>query len=559
MRSWLSSERFETLVERLNTLPDSWFEKLGAPRQVLERELEPFQGKLIFPYSPDYDKARRLSNPRFDLRPALIACCVCDTDVRICLRLVDAFSVPFRIRAGGHSVMGYSEVDDGVVIDLSGLNDVSVDPILRRVTIGSGAQFEKIYRVLESFGAHIPGGECLDVAVGGFMQGGGYSLSSRTFGMNCDSVLSVRIMLADGRIVRASERTHHDLWWAVRGGTGNNFGVVLSVTYRLQRLETVYGWRLYWRLTSDQDRQRAADALVSVQTTFSDAPREFNIQASVQYRDVSPDHTAEAQLWVYGAYLGPSQQGRDAIAPLRRLPGAVFDFEFEGTYSKVLDQLMHPFPYFPGHIRGIPPCDVGASRYIAQASAATYWTSQNWKKLLDYLVVPADQQWSSLWLEPYGGAITAYPLHESAFIHRDVSFNACLEVFWDQTDMLGDPHGRIARSQAFLDGWRTLMQPAWNGEIYQNYPTEELAKDAHEAAYWGKAYWGKALPALIAVKRKYDPKRRFDFPQAIPDDPGHVSWPVDVARSLPRSIEPEAAVDIWSWRLWTLVRAWFNP
>jgi FAD/FMN-containing dehydrogenase len=558
MRPWLSTERLEALLERLNKLPDSYLEKLGVSLQVLAQELEPFQGELIFPDSPDYDKARRLSNPRFDLRPALIACCVCDSDVRICLRLVGAFSVPFRIRAGGHSAMGYSEVDDGVVIDLSGLNDVSVDPILRTVTVGSGAQFEKIYRVLEGFGAHIPGGECLNVAVGGFMQGGGYSLSSRTFGMNCDSVLSLRIMLADGRIVRASKRTHHDLWWAVRGGTGNNFGVVLSVTYPLLRLETVYGWRLYWPLTTDQDRQRAADALVSVQKTFSDAPREFNIQASVQYREV-PQDVAKAQLWVFGAYLGSLQQGRDAIAPLRRLGGAVFDFELEGTYSKVLGQLLQPIPYFPGHIRGTPPCEVTDSRYIARASAASYWTSQNWKKLLDYLFVPADQQWSYFWLEAYGGAITAYPLHKSAFIHRDVSFNACLDVFWDQTDLLGDPNGRIARSEAFLDGWRTLMQPAWNGEIYQNYPTEELAEEAHEAAYWGKAYWGKALPALIAVKRKYDPKRRFEFPQAIPDyDPGQISWPADVARALPRSIEPEAAVDIWSSRLWTLVRAWLN-
>src|SRR5262249_40000852 len=121
MRPGLSTERLEPLLERLNKLPGSYLEKLGVSLQALEHELEPFQGKLIFPDSPDYDKARRLSNPRFDLRPALIACCVCDSDVRICLRLVEAFSVPFRIRAGGHSAMGYSEVDDGVVIDLSGL------------------------------------------------------------------------------------------------------------------------------------------------------------------------------------------------------------------------------------------------------------------------------------------------------------------------------------------------------------------------------------------------------------------------------------------------------
>jgi hypothetical protein len=343
----------------------------------------------------------------------------------------------------------------------------------------------------------------------------------------------------------------------VRGGTGNNFGVVLSVTYRLLRLETVYGWRLYWPLSTAQDRQLAADALVSVQKTFGDAPREFNIQASVEYRKVTVDgqDIAEARLSVFGVYVGTLQQGRDAIAPLRQLAGAVFEFDIEDTYSKVLGLLMDPVPYFPGYTKNEYPCEVGASRYIAQASAASYWTSQNWKRLLDYLLVPPpDQQWSAFWLEAYGGAVTAYPKHKSAFIHRDVSFNACLEAFFDTPDLKGDPHGRIARSQAFLEGWRTLMQPAWNGEIYQNYPTEELGGNAQEAAYWGKA-----LPALIAVKRKYDPKRRFDFPQAIPDyDPGQISWPADVARALLQSIKPEAAMDIWSSPLWTLVRAWLT-
>jgi FAD/FMN-containing dehydrogenase len=209
MRPWLSTEslRDHALVEQLDKLPSSYFDKLGISRQVLERELKSFQGELIFPDSPDYDKARRLYNPRFDLRPALVACCVCDSDVQIGLRLVREFRVPFRIRAGGHSVMGYSEVDGGLVIDLSGLNDVSIDPVLRRVTVGSGAQFDKIYGVLEGFSAHIPGGECPNVAVGGFMQGGGYSLSSRTFGMNCDNVLSLRIMTGR-RPDRESERAH---------------------------------------------------------------------------------------------------------------------------------------------------------------------------------------------------------------------------------------------------------------------------------------------------------------------------------------------------------------
>jgi hypothetical protein len=555
MPAWFSPDRVEALADEFNKLPDSYFEKLGIPRQVLARDLAPFQGKLIFPNSVEYDDARKLSNPIFDLRPALIAYCNGDSDIRICLLLLGAFpGVPFRIRAGGHSILGYSEVDDGVVIDVSRLNDVCVHPVLRTVTAGSGAQFEKIYRVLEQLGAHIPGGECTSVAIGGYMQGGGYSLSSRTFGMNSDSVLSFRVMLADGRIVKASPRQNRDLWWAVRGGTGNNFGVLLSVTYRMRQLETVYGWWLHWRLTTDRDRQLAADALVIVQKTFSGADREFNIQVSVQHRKLSED-VSEPQLWVYGAYLGPSHKGRAAIKHLCGLPGAVFEFEYEDMYSKVVDRLMQTPPYFPSHKPDTKACGVKASRYIAQAGANSYWTSQNWKKLLDYLVVPADEQWTVFWLEPYGGAINSYPSHKSAFMHREVAFNACIAAFWDKEDQIqNDPNGRIGRARLFLDGWRALMQPAWNGEIYQNY-LEELDDGAYAAAYWGKA-----LPALIAVKKKYDPKRRFDFPQAIPDDdPGQISWPDDVARALPRSIEPEAAMEIWSSRLLTLVRTWFNP
>src|SRR5262245_45867068 len=122
MSAWLTTGRREALAQQLDKLPDSYFEKLGIPRQVMARDLEPFQGRLVFPDSPDYDQARKLSNPIFDLRPALIAYCVNDSDVRICLLLLGAFpSVQFRIRAGGHSILGYSEVDDGVVVDVSGL------------------------------------------------------------------------------------------------------------------------------------------------------------------------------------------------------------------------------------------------------------------------------------------------------------------------------------------------------------------------------------------------------------------------------------------------------
>ena len=178
----------------------------------------------------------------------MIAFCEVSADVRCCLEFARKYQVPFTCRSGGHSTAGYCLVNGGLVIDVSRMDDIYVDPGARTARVGAGANFHKVNAILESYGLHVPGGGCPEVGVAGYMQGGGYGFTSRMFGIHCDNVLQVELMLADGTIVRANSVEHADLYWAVRGGTGNNFGVLLATTYQLYPLDTLWGFGLKWSL-----------------------------------------------------------------------------------------------------------------------------------------------------------------------------------------------------------------------------------------------------------------------------------------------------------------------
>ena len=180
MRRWASKRNagLEAQTGETDSRYTSLVNRPGISREAVDRALAGFRGDLVFPGDADYDAARRLSNLRFDFRPALIAYCVCDSDVRVCLSLSRSTGIPFRVRAGGHSSGGYSESDSVIVIDVSRLDNVSVDPRAKTVTAGSGTLFSKLNAELEHHQSHIPGAECQDVAVGGHVQGGGYGSTS---------------------------------------------------------------------------------------------------------------------------------------------------------------------------------------------------------------------------------------------------------------------------------------------------------------------------------------------------------------------------------------------
>ena len=240
-----------------------------------DRQLADFRnrvvGKIVLPQDPDYDSGRGAFMRAFQHFPQIIIYCVGFSDVIASIGFAMQVGLRAVCRSGGHSTAGYS-VNDEMVIDVAGIGYIVVDPVTETALVG--ATFAAINPALDLYGLHVPGGGCPTVGVGGYMQGGGYGFTSLLFGMNCDNVIGIQMALADGRVVTASAQENEDLFWAVRGGTGNNFGVLLEIKFQLRKLGPLWGAGFKWPLTTPEDAAAASKALAVWQAHFTgaDAP-----------------------------------------------------------------------------------------------------------------------------------------------------------------------------------------------------------------------------------------------------------------------------------------------
>jgi FAD/FMN-containing dehydrogenase len=438
----------------------------------------------------DYDASRQLSNNAFQLFPQAIAYCETFADVRACLDFAYKHRVALVPRSGGHNTAGFS-VNDGLVIDVSRLAYVVVDPERRQAVVGAGTNFGHLNAALDDYRLHVPSGGCEDVCVGGYMQGGGFGFTSREYGMNCDNVVEALVMLADGGIVKASESTNAPLFWAIRGGTGNNFGIVLQVTYELHDLWQVWGFGLRWPIA------QAAEPLALMQRAYmrSGAPAALGYMTFLVYQHETPDKPdLQPYLLMRGMYHGDRMEGLSLLDPLMKTAGASLQIDQTGSYRELNQSLLEQ----PDAIPLVP--DIGRedkqSGYIARPLEPA-----DWQRVIDaFLRTP--NQYSVVCIEPYGGAISARAPDFNAFVHRQVDMDLFLDVFWIQ-----EPEE--ARAKRYLDEFVAAMQPYFNGESYQNYPRRGLPD-------YLRQYFGSNLARLIGCKNIYDPDYMFRFPQGIP-------------------------------------------
>jgi FAD binding domain len=496
--------RDRALFEHWEKRDDGAFTRYGVTRDAVKGTQQAIRGTIVLPGDPDYNKDRVLFNPVFDPYPSMIIYCVTESDIAQALALANLArtmgGAPLTVRSGGHCTAGFS-AGYGVLIDLSEFNGVTVDPNAMSATVQSGCNFGDFRSALKPYGLHVPGGECDDVCIGGYVQGGGYGFTSVTFGMNCDNVTGMRVMLYDGSIVIASSSTNADLFWAMRGGTGGTFGILLSVTYQLVQLGNVFGWAIGWPMTTPTDIQNAANALMFLQQNYMGAATNLaqNIQVTMCWQPSlqpnQPTNPMSPYLLVRGCWTSDSTSGNAAIQPLVGLPGAVLQWTDTDSFDVMNDKLLN-YPYGLPDIN-IPPMpnEDKASRYVSR-----YMTSNEWTGLLQYFV-DSPNQYSYFYMEFYGGQINAQATDFNAFVHRTALYNAVLDVFWytsDQRDAV----------ESFLDGWVTYMEPIYNGEVYQNYPR---MNDTN----YNSMYWASNQAGVYAVKCKYDPGAVFTFPQVV--------------------------------------------
>lgn len=228
-----------------------------------------FHGHLISPGDPEYETARPVYNAMIDRRPALIARCADTADVVAALAYARERGLLVAVRGGGHNGAGLGTCDDGIVIDLSGLRSIEVDPAGRTVRVGGGCTWGEVDRATGEHGLATPSGIISTTGVGGLTLGGGLGHLTRKFGLAIDNLLEAQVVLADGRVVRASADEHPGLYWAIRGG-GGNYGIVTSFTFRLHEVGTVIGGPTFWDLEHSEEVLRAYASFLPA------APRSVN-------------------------------------------------------------------------------------------------------------------------------------------------------------------------------------------------------------------------------------------------------------------------------------------
>ncbi len=515
------------LFQQWDALPESTFAELKIPRDAIKQLQSRLQGYIVLHGDPAYEKDRRIFNPVFDYYPEMIVYCAVHPDAAKTLDFARAWSSQFCVRSGGHCTAGFSS-GPGILIDVSRF-DALPAPDNRTITVGCGVKFGDLNTHLQPYGLHVPGGECPDVCIGGYVQGGGYGFTSTTFGMNCDNVIAMRVLLADGSIVIADGAQNSDLLWAMCGGTGGNFGVLLDVKYQLVELGDVFGFALLWPLETAYDQ--AADVMMTLQNDYMTGNRygpDINLQVSLCYQSKIHEGEPEGELKPYfmvrGLVVGTEELGLKAIAPLQAMPGCITQWTDVQPYATMNHMLLNRPQGMPPLKVPPMPSEAKTSRYVQR-----FLTRDKWIDLLTFFnFSPINRAY--MYLEFYGGQIAAAPLAGNAFIHREVFYNAVMDVFWyDETERKA--------AEAFLSDWKAKMQPIWNGHVYQNYPS--LDTQDYTFAYWGIT----ALKVLQAIKKKYDPDNAFAFAQQVPQPAAEQAPTIDDA-SIPAEIKAALARDI---------------
>jgi FAD/FMN-containing dehydrogenase len=448
---------------------------------------EKIQGKVVYPWSPGYNDDRKDFDDVYPALPIMIVYAVNITDLRTVINIAREWNRPMVLRSGGHSLAGFS-VCDGIILDLSAMNNVYVNTNAKTAIIEAGATFGKIYPIVESYGLHMPGGGCPTVAVAGFMQGGGYSLTSRNFGMNCDTVIEITMMLADGKIVVANRNQNYELFWAVRGGTGNNFGILLNITYQLFPLGNIAGIQLLWNV--DDNIDNAALALHTIQEKYLKGNQFPNMGIETILTTDAKDN--KKKIFFCAAWIGNPIDFKAALTPLLSISGCTINIDEIGKYSKVNADLLDNCPVLTDDVKAY-----SRSTYIERPLDIN-----DWKNILNYFRNTAPNQYTMVDMEGYGGKINTIPENDCAFMHRNTLCDFYIDAFFNKET------NDQKKNEDWIEAFYTFMQQYANGRSYQNYPNRKQTDFAN-------AFWGKYYGQLMNIKSFYDPTNFFNFQQSI--------------------------------------------
>jgi FAD/FMN-containing dehydrogenase len=441
-------------------------------------------GEIITPADAGYEAARRVWNGAIDRRPALIARCVSVPDVSEAIRFAWRERLLTAVRGGGHSVAGHGTCEGGIVIDLSAMRSVGVNLDARTAWVHGGARWSDVDHATQAFGLATPGGLISSTGVSGLTLGGGIGWLSRKHGLSCDNLLAAELITAEGAAVRASEREHPDLFWALRGG-GGNFGVVTRLEFRLHPVREVLGGALVVGLDD------AATFLRGYRELAPLSPEELSTTLVFMTVPRSPEFPAQLHgnnvLAVAFCHAGQIEHGERAIVPFRNL------------VTPLLERVAR-MPYATRQRLQDPSAPAGLGNYWKFG----YLTGLD-DELIELIVARAEHTTSprtQLHLYQLGGPITRVSQHETAYTHRAAPYLFSIVSVWD--DPSSDASEHIDWTRSF---WNEL-RPHTAG-AYVNFLGEEgdqRVRDAYDTARYER---------LAAVKADHDPTNLFRLNQNV--------------------------------------------
>ncbi len=443
------------------------------------------RGQLIRPADPDYDEARAIWNGAHDQRPALIVRCAGVADVMRAVDFARSEDILVAVRGGGHSMPGFSSCDGGVVIDLSGMRAVHVDPARRIAVAEGGCTWADLDHETQAFGLAVTGGLVSSTGVAGFTLGGGIGWLMRSVGLACDNLVGADVITADGQLVHASEDENRELLWGLRGG-GGNFGIVTSFEFRLHpigpmlvggpiffagdRAEEILRW---WR-----DWARSLPDEVTSLVNLTTAPPAPFLPEEVHGRPI---------VGVVAVHAGEHDRGHALVQPLKDLPDPIADLIGVMPYTTIqslLDALWTR----------------GAQNYMRSAFVDEPTDAVIAAAVAQHRAVPSPQ--SEIHLHQFGGAVARIGDGHAAFGDRSAPY--VLNVIARQPDADG-----FAANVAWARETTRAFDPVSRGGAYVNFMSD-AEDDRLRASYGDEKY-----ERLVALKRRYDPENVFRLNQNI--------------------------------------------
>ncbi|MFJ9936588.1 FAD-binding oxidoreductase [Streptomyces virginiae] len=473
-------------------------------------------GRLVLPGDRDYPEARRLFQPRYDAAaPAAVAYPAHAQDVAVCLDFARRAAVPVVPRGGGHSYAGWSTRTGALVLDAGSMAAVAVEG--DGVRIGAGARLGDVHTALAGRGLSVPAGLCPSVGIAGLTLGGGLGLASRAYGTTADRLTGARVVTADGTVREVSADRDPDLFWALRGGGGGNFGVVTEFRFRTHPVGDCAFAELHW------PHGASAGVLRGWQRWLAGLPDPFwsQVEFTVEAGTGSgPGAAAAVVPSVRVVCLDGRQELERQLTRLSDLVGAAprdswIVVRSHGDTVRAMSgclDLSAAECRLPGTLPGRDPRGrLGRDSYAARCD---FWAEAGLPDAAIGAVLDAVRRYAAdaprggLGVVQFdgvcGGAVNRVPVGDTAFAHRDAAFLAQYLVYWPESA----PAAEVARHEAWLDGlWRDL-RPWASGRAYQNYIDPKLSG-------WREAYYGPNLARLEEVRRAHDPDRLFRFPQAV--------------------------------------------